>query len=140
MVRRLENLLTEVVDTSSRQLAAVTLFVVDRAIATGVVERIADRLLAAGTLEHTIDRVFDDRRVVDETVSRLLESEDLWRLVDAIAQSPAVTEAIARQSVGFADQVAGEVRAHARRADARLERRARSILRRPDPPASTALP
>ena len=44
--------------------------------------------------------------LLDEAVSRLLESEDLWLMVDVIAQSPAVTEAISRQSIGFADQLA----------------------------------
>jgi hypothetical protein len=42
-----------------------------------------------------------------------------------------VTEAITRQSVGFADQVAGQVRDRSRNADARLERAARRVLKRP---------
>ena len=140
MVHRLENLVADVVRTAGRSMEAVTLYAVDRAIASGLVDQVADRLLATGTIERTVDRVFDDRRGIDATVSRLLESEDLWRLVDEIAQSPAVTQAITRQSVGFADQVAGEVRAHARSADARLERTARRVLRRPEPPPSTATP
>jgi hypothetical protein len=104
---------------------------IDRAIANGLVERIVDRLLAEGIVERTVDRVFDERRVVDEMVKRLIESEALWVLVEEIAASPAVTDAITRQSVGFADQVAGEVRDRSRRADARLERVARRALRRP---------
>jgi membrane-bound lytic murein transglycosylase B len=104
---------------------------IDRAIAQGLVERIVERLLAEGIVERTVDRVFDERQVVDEVVKRLIESEALWVLVDEIAQSPAVTEAIGRQSIGFADQVAGEVRNRSRRADARLERVARRALRRP---------
>jgi hypothetical protein len=50
-------------------------------------------------------------------------------MVEEIAQSPAVTEAIAQQSVGFADQVAGGVRVRSRNADAWLERTARRALR-----------
>lgn len=121
-----------------------------------VVERIADRLLADGIVEHTVDRVLDgpelervvravlespaverllaqaiDSRLVDEAVARLLDSEDLWLLVEEIVQSPAVTAAITQQGAGFADQVAGGVRARSRNADARLERAARRALRRP---------
>jgi hypothetical protein len=109
--------------------------VVDRAIASGLVERLVDRLvdrlLAERVLERAIDSVFDDGRVIDELVTRLIDSEDLWVLVEEIAQSPAVTDAIGRQSIGFADQVAGGVRARSRTADERLERVARRALRRP---------
>ena len=112
---------------------------IDRAITQGLVERIVEQLLAEGIVERTVDRVFDERRVIDEMVKRLIESEALWVLVEEIAQSPAVTEAIQRQSIGFADQVAGEVRKRSRRADDRLERVARRALRRPQrevpPPA-----
>jgi len=103
---------------------------VARAVAHGLVERIVEQLLREGIVERTVDRVFDDRRVIDEMVKRLIESEALWVLVDEIAQSPAVTDAITRQSVGFLDQVAGEVRDRSRSADARLERAARRALRR----------
>jgi hypothetical protein len=103
----------------------------DRAIAQGLVDRVIDRLVAEGIVERTVDRVFDEQRVIDEIVKRLIDSEALWVLVDEIAQSPAVTEAIGRQSIGFADQVAGEIRARSRKADARLESVARRALRRP---------
>jgi hypothetical protein len=104
---------------------------IDRAIANGLVERIVDRLIAQGIVERAVDRVFDERRVIDEIVKRLIESDGLWVLVDEIAKSPAVTDAIGRQSIGFADQVAGQVRERSRGADARLERFARRALRRP---------
>ena len=51
-------------------------------------------------------------------------------MVDEIARSPAVTEAITQQSLGFADQVAGGVRDRSRNADEVLERVARRALRR----------
>jgi len=79
-------------------------------------ERIAERLLAGPLLDKAIDR--------------LLESEELWVLIDQVAQSPAVTDAIGQQGAGLADQVAGEVRARSERADARVERIARRLLRR----------
>ena len=103
----------------------------DRAIAQGIVDRVVERLVAEGIVERTVDRVFDEERVIDEVVRRLLESPALWVLVEQIAQSPAVTDAISRQSVGFAEQVAGEVRVRSQRADARLEHMARRALRRP---------
>ena len=71
-----------------------------------------------------------DGPLLDTAVERLLESDDLWLLVDEIARSPAVTEAIGRQSISFADQVAGQVRVRTRRVDSELERIARRALGR----------
>ena len=121
-----------------------------------VVERIADRLLADGIVEHTVGRVLDgpefdrvvgavlespaierlveqaiESRLADQAVARLLDSEELWLLVEEIAKSPAVTEAVTQQGFGFADQVAGGMRARSRNADAWLEGKARRALRRP---------
>ena len=76
-----------------------------------------------------------DSRLLDTIVERLLESEELWRLVDEIARSPAVMDAIGQQGAGFADQVAGQVRAQSQRADARVEQVARRLLRRKPPPS-----
>jgi hypothetical protein len=122
--------------------------------------RVADRLLSEGLVEETTVRVLEgeefeyavqaalespaverligsaiESRLLDQAVARLLESDDLWLIVDEIASSPAVTAAIAQQSVGFADQVAGGVRSRSRNADAWLEGRARrAFRRRPAPP------
>lgn len=121
-----------------------------------VVERVVDRLLADGIIEHTVGRVLDgpelervvgtvlespaierlvgqtiESRLADQAVARLLESEELWLLVEEIAESPAVTDAITQQGFGFADEVAGGMRARSRNADAWLERTARRALRRP---------
>jgi hypothetical protein len=111
------------------------------------VDRVLDSQLATRAIARAVERVADemgegptlDSPAMDRLVARLLESEELWRVVEEIAQSPAVTEAITRQSVGFADQVAGQVRDRSRDADARLERAARRVLRRgpsdtPPPP------
>jgi hypothetical protein len=129
LTRRTEDTLLAAVDaTFASRIAAE---VVDRLSTSGLVERLADRLLADGVIERTVERVFDDGRVIDELVTRLLASEDLWLLVDEIARSPAVTEAITQQSIGFADLVAGGVREQSTNADDRLERAARKLLRRP---------
>ena len=71
-----------------------------------------------------------DSRTVDASVNGVLASQNVWLLVDEIARSPAVTEAISHQGAGFADQVAEEIGARTRTADARLERAARRLLHR----------
>ncbi len=80
----------------------------------------AERILAA-TLEGPL---------VEETVSQLLENQAVWVLVDEIARSPSVTEAIAHQGTGFVDQVAERARDRSRNADALLERVARRLVKR----------
>jgi hypothetical protein len=98
-----------------------------------VVERIADQLIAEGVLEHAVDRVLagpELERIANSVLDQVQESEELWLLVEEVAQSPAVTEAISRQGISFADQVALGVRARSHNADAWLERKARRALRR----------
>jgi hypothetical protein len=103
---------------------------VERALESPTVDRLARRVLESPAAERLVARVIEGP-LLDQAVARLLESEDLWLMIDVIAQSPAVTEAIGRQSIGFADQVAGAVRARSFSADDRLEGVARRLLRRP---------
>ncbi|HLM49700.1 MAG TPA: hypothetical protein VK279_04070 [Solirubrobacteraceae bacterium] len=102
-------------------------------LADGVVEelaaRVADDIADSPQMEAEVARVVDSP-LLDEVVARMLESDDLWRLVDAIAKSEPVTEAISQQGIGFAGEVAEEVRERSRRGDARLESLARRMLRR----------
>ena len=121
---------------ASRRLGDLALAGLDAVLASRVAEEAVDRALASRLADHTVDRLFDQERLIDETVTRLIESDELWVLVDSIAKSPAVTEAISRQSVGFADQVAGGVRERTRRLDMRLEGAARRVARRPPRPSS----
>jgi hypothetical protein len=73
-----------------------------------------------------------ESQLLDQAVERLLESDEMWMLVDEIAHSPAVTDAIAQQSMGFAEQVAGGVRTRSQSADTWIETRVRRVLgRRP---------
>lgn len=129
---------------------------VDRAMASGLARHVVDRLLAGGIVEQVVDRVLDgpelervvgtvlespaidrlvgqaiESRLADQAIARLLASEEFWLLVGEIAESPAVTGAITQQGYGFADEVAGGMRAGSRNADAWLERTARRALRRP---------
>ena len=128
--------------------------VADRLLSEELVETTTKRVLEGPELEQVVAAALEspaveriiaraiDSRLADQAVVRLLQSDDLWLLVDEVARSPAVTAAIAKQSAGFADQVAGGVRARSSSADAWLERRARRLLRRrvapPQPPASEA--
>jgi hypothetical protein len=107
---------------------------IDAAIAAAAprAEAIADRAIDSAAAERLVARVIEGR-LLDAAVARLLESEDLWILVDEIARSPAVTDAIGHQSIGLADEVTGVVRRRSLRADARLENAARRVLRRARP-------
>jgi hypothetical protein len=100
-------------------------------------ERMVSDALESPGMQRLVTRVIESRlveetivRIVDETVARLPEREALWALIDEIARSEAVTEAIGHQGLGFADQIADDVRERSRHADARLERAARRLLRR----------
>jgi hypothetical protein len=68
--------------------------------------------------------------VVEDVVVRLRQSPALWALIDEVAQSPAVLDAIAQQSAGLADQVGVELRERSRSADDRLERAAWRVFHR----------
>jgi len=113
---------------SAREIAGV-----ERLVA-GVVDSPATERLIAGVVdspatERLVARVIESR-LIEQTFTRLLESQELWLLVEEVARSPAVTEAITQQSLGFADQLAGEVRRGSSGADAWLERAARRVRRR----------
>jgi hypothetical protein len=98
-------------------------------------ERVIARVLESKLIEETI------ARLVDDTAARMPERQALWVLIDEVAQSAAVTDAITQQGLGMADEVAGDIRDRSRAADAWLERAARRVLRRQErgagsPPAA----
>lgn len=111
---------------------------IGRALESPETERLVQSVVDSPAMERLVARAVDSR-LIDAVTGQLLESEELWRLVEEIARSPAVTEAISHQSMGFADQVAGEVRSRSVRADAAVERAARRLLRRRPPPAHPRL-
>lgn len=105
------------------------------ALLTGeAIDLILERIEAAGVAQRVAQRVLEDG-IAEQVVGLLLESEELWVLVDEIARSPSVTEAITHQSAGFVDQVTDTVREHSREADAWVERAARRLRRRAKSPA-----
>jgi hypothetical protein len=100
-----------------------------------VVERVAEELLAEGVADRIVDRILAEGiadRVVDRILAGLTDSDEMWVLVEEVAASPAVTEAVTQQTASFAEQVAGGVRTRSHSADAWLERQARRALRRPE--------
>jgi uncharacterized membrane-anchored protein YjiN (DUF445 family) len=100
-------------------------------------DRMLDRALESPGMERMVTRILESRvldesvgRIVDQAAERLSRSDGLWVLVDEIAASPAVTEAIAEQSASFADHMAANARIRARTADDRFERVTWRLLRR----------
>jgi hypothetical protein len=99
------------------------------ALESPATDRIVQRVLASPGMERAVLRVLDSD-LVFATTERVLESAELQRVVEHIANSPEVRTAIAQQSLGLADVVAGEVRTRSASGDDTAERLARSILRR----------
>ena len=111
--------------------------VVVRMLEDGMIEQIADRVLAGPELERMLAAAFRSA-LPEELITQLLVSEAVWILVDEIARSPSVTEAIAHQGTGFLEQVAAKARDRSRQADARLQRLAERLSRHR--PADSATP
>ncbi len=86
------------------------------------------------TLDDSIDRAIDEllgSPRSERVIERILESEQLWTLVDRIANSAEVLDAIASTSAGLAGEVADQARRRTVVADDVAERIARRLLRRP---------
>lgn len=109
----------------------------EMALSSERVEQLMAEALESPGMERIVNQAIESRladetitRLIEETTERLLASEGLWVLIDEVAASPAITEAITQHGVGFADQVADEVRERSRHADAWMETIARRVLRR----------
>ena len=146
------------------EAAGVPERIAERLLADGIAEQVADRLLDGPELERIVDRALESpamerlvtrvvesglvnatiTRLVDDTAVRLPERPALWTLVDELASSPMIADAVARQGAGFADEMAGEMRDRSRDADDWLERGARRLFRRrgarDEPPGSAPAP
>jgi hypothetical protein len=132
--------------------------IADRLLADGIADQLAERLVAGPELERIVtmalaqpgvERIVSQvvaspviqeaiAHVADDAIARLRDSPAMWALIDEIAQSPSVSEAITAQGYGFADQVGDDIRERSRHADARLERLAWRLLRRRSPPGGAA--
>jgi hypothetical protein len=110
------------------EAAGVAQRVVDRVLEDGMIEQIADRVLSGPELERIVAVAFRSA-LPEEVIDQLLANEAVWILVDEIARSPSVTEAIAHQGTGFLEQVAAKARDRSRRADTRVQRLAQRLSR-----------
>ena len=111
------------------EAAGVAQRVADRILEDGIAEQIAERALSGPELERMLAAAFKSA-LPEELIAQLLASEAVWMLVDEIARSPSVTEAIAHQGTGFLDQVAAKARDRSHAADLRVQRLAERLSRR----------
>jgi uncharacterized RDD family membrane protein YckC len=89
-----------------------------------VLERVVSELAASGELERLLTAALASPRTLELT-DRVLASEETQHALGQVASSPEIRAAMARQTSGLADEVAGKVRAASVRLDDRAERIAR---------------
>ena len=99
--------LDRIVDTTLASPAFARL--ADSVVNSPAVERVADEVANSPGMERVVTRVIESR-LVDAVVRQLLVSEDLWLLVSEIARSEPVTDAITADTLGFAGELAAEMR------------------------------
>jgi uncharacterized RDD family membrane protein YckC len=93
-----------------------------------VIERIGAELVASGELERIVTATLANARTLELT-DRVLASDEMQHALRHVASSPELREAIAQQTTGLAEEVAGDVRASAVRLDDRAERVVRRSTR-----------
>jgi hypothetical protein len=113
-----------------------------RLVTHRVLERVAGPLVTGDELEQRLAALLDDpalerimaraldSRFAESLTDQILASDELRRIVAHIARSEDVRVALQAQSVGLADEVAGEVRERTMGVDDAMERTARRLLRR----------
>ena len=82
---------------------------VERAIIRVLESGAADRVLANPAVERAVIKALDSE-LVDHAWDHLLASEEVQRLMDRIAEDPAVRGAIAQQGVGLIDDLGRAIR------------------------------
>ena len=92
-------------------------------------DRIVRRVLASPGVELAVRRVLESE-LLDAATVRFLESGEFEQVIERIAQGPELRAAVAAQSAGLADLVAGEVRDRSVSADDTAERIAKSLVPR----------
>ncbi len=102
---------------------------ISAAINSPRVQTLVRQALATEGARQLVVSVFDTG-LVDEFANRLLADRALWMVVDEVVESPAVTDAITTQGLGFADQVGEHLRTHSRGADEWLEHAAARVTGR----------
>jgi uncharacterized RDD family membrane protein YckC len=89
-----------------------------------VLERVISELAASGELERLLTAALGSERTLELT-DRVLASEETQHALRQVASSPDLRDAIAHQTTGLAEEVAGNLRAAAWRLDDRAERAVR---------------
>jgi hypothetical protein len=123
--------------------AEVPANVVTQALEAGVLDEVVTRALADESVERTVETLLTrwfEGPLYDEVINRVLASAELWHLVDEIAHSPEVMEAITAGSASLAGEVADQVRRRTIVADDVAERITRKVLRRSPRKEQAALP
>jgi uncharacterized RDD family membrane protein YckC len=87
-----------------------------------VVERMATEFASSGELDRLVDQALASPRA-DELVDRIVNSEEMRRAIREIVSSREVRDAVAQQTTGLAEELAGEVRAGTRNLDGRIGRK-----------------
>jgi uncharacterized RDD family membrane protein YckC len=98
-----------------------------RAVESEAMERALARVLDGPVVDRAVKRALESE-AVDQAWERLLASDEAQRLVERIAEAPEIRAAIASQSAGLLEDIAGQVRGVARRLDDLAERVVRRVL------------
>jgi hypothetical protein len=115
----------QVVERLAAELAAE--IEVDEAVSAALEHETTQRLVAAIVASPGLDKL------LVQATDRVLRGPELQRVVDHVARSPEVREALTQQSTTLATELAEGVRSRAERLDEATERTVRSWLRRPHP-------
>ena len=134
-----------VIERATAELIAadVPAHLVAQVLEAGLLDEVVTRALADDSVERTVDRLLTrwfEGPLYDDVINRVLASEELWHLVNEIAHSPEVMEAIAAGSASLAGEVADQVRRRTIVVDDVAERITRKLLRRSQRKEQAALP
>ena len=115
-----EHLVPEVSKLVDRALASDLPEELARSIAQHhVLERVTIELAENGALESAVEQLLASPRT-KETVDRLLQSDEVRHAIKEVVASPELRAALAEQSIGLAEEMAGDIRTRARGLDTRI--------------------
>jgi uncharacterized RDD family membrane protein YckC len=86
-----------------------------------VLERMAAEFAETGALDQAVENALASPHT-QELTDRIVNSEQMRSAIREIVASPEVRKAVTQQTVGFVDELAGAIRARARRLDDRMDR------------------
>jgi hypothetical protein len=105
---------------------------VQRALRDLAAEGRLSRMRLEGDLERAVAVVLESR-LVDDVTERLLQSPEMDRIVQYVASSPHVLEAVSQHTQSLAEEMVADVRRRSQSVDDLAERTVRGWLRRPRP-------